>query len=333
LDNDIFYDGFENGFADNTSDFDLDSVCSDSEHAASDTLDDTNGLAEWAAEYNISQNALSALLKILRQKGLNVPLDARTLMSTDRKCDAKNVAGGTYYHFGIRNSVLAELASLDFDLRDLTNTLTLRVKIDGLPLFRSNNVSLWPILGRIKEIPNSNVFVIGLYSGVTKPSNVQEYLNEFIQDVKVVVQEGIQYNDVHFTVAAPDAFICDAPARAFLKCVKGHNGYYACERCTQKGVHVNRRMSFPELSAELRTDQTFREMGYEEHQVGVSPLSELDVGLVSSFVLDYMHLVCLGAMCQLIYLWLKGPLKCRQLEISLRFLHSWLLSVFTEEFC
>lgn len=25
-----------------------------------------------------------------------------------------------------------------------------------------------------------------------------------------------------------------------------------------------------------------------------------------------MHLVCLGAMCRLIFLWLKGPLKCRQ---------------------
>ncbi|KAA0702512.1 hypothetical protein E1301_Tti021314 [Triplophysa tibetana] len=196
--------------ADNTNDFDLDSDhSSDSEDVASDTLDDANGLAEWAAEYNISQNALSALLKNLRQKGLNVPLDARTLMSTVRKCDVKNIAGGSYYHFGIKNSIQVELASLDFDLRDLTDTLTLRVNIDGLPLFRSNNVSLWPIL-------------------------------------------------------------------------------------------------------ELRTDQTFREMGYEEHQGGVSPLCELGVGLVSGFVLDYMHLVCLGAMRQLIYLWLKGPLKCRQ---------------------
>lgn len=31
------------------------------------------------------------------------------------------------------------------------------------------------------------------------------------------------------------SFICDAPARAFLKCTKGHNAYYACERCTIKG--------------------------------------------------------------------------------------------------
>ncbi len=139
FDDDIFND-FENGMSADASDFDLES--SDSEDAASEKLDDTRGLAEWAAEYNISQNKLSALLKILKQKGLNVPLDARTLMCTERKCNVKNVAGGSYYHFGIRNSVVAELASLDFDLRVLTDTLTLRINIDGLPLFRSTILSL-----------------------------------------------------------------------------------------------------------------------------------------------------------------------------------------------
>lgn len=188
-------------------------------------------------------------------------------------------------------------------------------------------MSVWPILGKIREIPNSNVFVIGLYAGVTKPTNVEEYLNEFIQDMKCVVQEGIQYNGVHFRVA-PDAFICDAPARAFLKCIKGHTGYYACERCTQKGKHVNRRMTFPEMAAEQRTDEGFRNVVYEEHQVRASPLNELGVGLVSSFVLDYMHLVCLGVMRKLIYLWLKGPLTCRQSAqiLILLFLHTWCLS-------
>ena len=130
--------------------------------------------------------------------------------------------------------------------------------------------------------------------------------------MKVVAQEGIRYNGVHFEVAVPDAFICDAPARAYLKCVKGHTGYYGCERCTVKGVHENRRVTFPELSAELRTDEKFRDQRYEEHQVGVSPLNELGVGLVTSFVLDYMHLVCLGAVRRLLFLWLKGPMRCRQ---------------------
>lgn len=55
-----------------------------------------------------------------------------------------------------------------------------------------------------------------------------------------------------------------------------------------------------------------KDMGYKEHQVGIFPLYELSVGLVSSFVLEYMHFVCLGTMYMLIYCWLKGPLKYRQ---------------------
>ncbi|CAI5682040.1 unnamed protein product [Oreochromis niloticus] len=325
LDFDVFPEDSESGVSE-FNEFDLDDDCFDSD-AFSDTSDDTKGLAEWAAEYNVSHNALSALLKILRQKGLDVPLDARTLMSTARKCNVINVAGGSYYHFGLKNSIAAALELLDFDLKKLTNNLTLRINVDGLPLFRSNNVSLWPILGGIKEIPNCDVFVIGLYSGTTKPSNVQEYLNDFVQDVRAIIQDGVQYNGVHFSVAAPDAFICDAPARAFLKCVKGHTGYYACERCTQKGMYVNRRLCFPEISAEQRTDETFRAMAYKEHQVGVSPLNELGVGLVSGFVLDYMHLVCLGVMRKLIYLWLKGPRKCRQSMQILTVISAFMVSV------
>lgn len=325
LDLDIFPEDFEVGVS-GFNDFDLDDDCSDSD-ALSETTDDTEGLAEWAAEYNVSHNALSALLKILRQKGLNVPLDARTLMSTARKCNVTNLAGGSYYHFGLKNAIVASLELLDFDISELTKNLTIRINIDGLPLFRSNNVSLWPILGKIKEIPNSDVFVIGLYSGNTKPSNVQEYLKEFVQDLREIIQEGVQFNGVFFSVSAPDAFICDAPARAFLKCVKGHTGYYSCERCTQKGIYVNRRLCFPDIYADQRTDESFHAMNYKEHQLGVSPLNELGVGLVSGFVLDYMHLVCLGVMRKLIYLWLKGPRKCRQSMQIVTVISAFLISV------
>jgi len=57
-------------------------------------------------------------------------------------------------------------------------------------------------IATIKEIPqSSSVFVIGVYSGASKPINVQEYLQEFIVDMKAVSYSGIVYNGLHIRVA------------------------------------------------------------------------------------------------------------------------------------
>jgi hypothetical protein len=45
----------------------------------------------------------------------------------------------------------------------------------------------------------------------------------------------------------------------------------------------------------------------EEHHYGTSPLAQLPIGLVSDFVLDYMHLVCLDVVRRMLNFWLKGP--------------------------
>ena len=108
------------------------------------------------------------------------------------------------------------------------------------------------------------------------------------------------------------AFVCDAPARAFLKGVKGHTAYSACERCCQSGVW-NGKMTYPEVNAIKRTDIAFDEMQDPEHHNKRSPLSDLGIGMVSQFVIDYMHLMCLGVVRRLIWLWQSGPVavKCR----------------------
>ena len=117
------------------------------------------------------------------------------------------------------------------------------------------------------------------------------------------------------TLAFMSCFICDALARAFVKCVKGHNAYYGCDKCTQKGVWQE-KVTFPETDAPLLTDVAFDEMAYANtHCVGEnhSPLSRLSLGMVSQFPIDPIHLVFLGVVKCLILNWLRGPVvnKCR----------------------
>lgn len=105
-------------------------------------------------------------------------------------------------------------------------------------------------MSMIKEIPECSVFVIWVYSGASKPTNMQEYLQEFIVDMKAISLSGIVYNGVHFRVALSIPFIFDALAHGFLKFSKGYTGSYGCERCTQKGQQQNGKVVYLEISAD-----------------------------------------------------------------------------------
>jgi len=108
-----------------------------------------------------------------------------------------------------------------------------------------------------------------------------------------------------------NAFICDAPARAFLKCTKGHNAYYSCERCIIKGVwHGRVVFDINENLPPLRTEEDFRNLAYSDHQIKKSPLLDIGLPCITSFPLDYMHLVCLGVVKRLLTYLKHGPREC-----------------------
>lgn len=224
----------------------------------------------------------------------------------------KEMGHGVYYHFEVTNALTSQPLN---DSNLSVDTLTLRVNIDGLPLFRSSEMELWPIVATTKEFPKCGVIIIGLYAGSAKP--VKEYLKDFIDYLKSVTKEGLNYKGKHFNIALPDAFICDAPARAFLKCIKGHSGYSSCERCTDHGIYMDNKVVFPERTETPRTDESFERLIDEDHHHGVSPLQDLGIGMVSSVVLDYMHLICLGNVKKILGLWIKGPLRCRLSALEL----------------
>ena len=58
-----------------------------------------------------------------------------------------------------------------------------------------------------------------------------------------------------------------------------------------------------------RTDNNFRFAVNENHHKMTTPLVEIEIGFVSQFAFDPMHLVFLCVVKKLLYLWLKGPLR------------------------
>ena len=289
-----------------------DVVSSDTESEAdSISVSVTDDIAKksgaWYTNYSISLTSLTALLKILRPILPDLPKDPRSLLgsSSSAVCSVQHISGGSYYYFGIKESIEDLIKLYD---QDIPGPILLDLNVDGVPLFKSTGVQFWPILGRVSEPFFSDPFVIALYFGEHKPKSL-DFLQELIDEYNLLKTSGICYKG-HTLFVKLSALVCDAPAQAFVKNVKGHTGYSGCERCVQSGEWVG-KMTFPETEACLRTDIMFDEMSDEEHHLGASPLSAAGVGLVSQFVLDYMHLVCLGVVKKLILMWMKGPLSCR----------------------
>ncbi|ODM87811.1 hypothetical protein Ocin01_18871 [Orchesella cincta] len=105
-----------------------------------------------------------------------------------------------------------------------------------------------------------------------------------------------------------DSFIvCDAPAKAYIKCIKGHTGYFGCDKCNVEGTHISNRMAFTNLDATRRDNESFRHRRDIEHHLADTVLENiLDLDMVECFPMDYMHLICLGVMRKLLNIWMKG---------------------------
>lgn len=112
------------------------------------------------------------------------------------------------------------------------------------------------------------------------------------------------------------SIICDAPARAYIKCIKSHGGYHACDKCTESG-EFHGRVIYPSTHARLRTDTSFSLKEDEEHHIGNSPLLKLNIGMISIFPIDSMHNVCLGVTRKLLYTWI-GITRNTNIKVILR---------------
>ena len=143
----------------------------------------------------------------------------------------------------------------------------------------------------------------------------------------VIIDNGVTLANQHYQVSL-QCIVCDAPAPAMIKCIKGHCGYFGCPRCIQEGSRVANCTVFLETDAVLRSDAAFRSNQYEDdHQTGISSLLALPIDLILDLPYDYLHLVCLGVMKRLLNTWLSGPLPTRIPSRLVNVLSSSLLSL------
>ena len=286
-----------------------DEICANSETLLSDASDclsqdsDTladeyklcGELAKWYASFGISLDALGALLKILHEYHPILPVDARTLLKTPdtSNLNIRQISGGEYYHFGVANGIQNVFQQGHVRCNQEQKEISLQINIDGLPLFKSTKYQLWPILGMVMDLPVKHVFTIGLYGGNHKPSDISQYLHDFVKECQYLEVNGINL-DCDVWAFKIHSIVCDAPARSFVRNTKGHNAYGGCDRCRQVGLWLN-KVIFPDTIAEKRTNFSFRNKVDEDYHTGESPVLSLSIDIVQQLPLEYAS--CMPRCC------------------------------------
>ncbi|XP_029171345.1 uncharacterized protein LOC114940761 [Nylanderia fulva] len=294
---------FSNKLINNSSDTDINS-----------SLDDQSNfmyeLRKWAIERHISHLAVTDLLRILSPYHPELPLDSRTLLKTPIFTQINKLETGEFCYLGL-NIALKNVLSQKHTQECLKPGETLKIcfNVDGIPLFKSNKLQLWPILGLIKNF-RSIPFSISIFCGTSKPKPLNLFLRNFIDELNNLLENGFDFNGNHFKIEI-HSFICDAPARAFLKCTKTHSGYSSCDKCVEPGEYYKNKVVFTSEIAQKRTDESFRKQIDDDHHRGPSPLIDLPIDLITSFPTDYMHNICLGVMRKLLNTWIGGSLNVR----------------------
>ena len=261
-------------------------------------------LAEFMVSEHLTRQASNKLIALLRKHGHDLPKDCRTLTNTPRVINVVNKCGGQYVYFGVKKCL--QMAESSCDAFHVT------VNIDGIPVFKSSNVQFWPILCVINSLPPT---IIALYVGSTKPTPVDEFLADFVHDMEELQSTGFVVTKGVIKPVVLRGFVCDAPARAFIKNIKGHNSLSGCERCLAVGVSTNSRTTFSSAgcySAEKRRHDKFVNLDYAgSHQLGGTPLCRIASDCINMCALDYLHLVCLGAVRRILMYWKKGDRRVK----------------------
>lgn len=268
------------------------------------------GIRNWSTEFHISQAAVTSLAGVLNTHlGVRLPSDARTIMRTPRNIFITEMSdNGHYWHQGLKNCLQKALEHLDRSL-----SISLNVNVDGLPVHKSSTKNFWPILCKIHEIPEIAPMAVGIYYGCSKPKSATEFLNPFIDELLSIMESGLVINGYPVTVKIR-CFICDSPARSFIKGVINFNGKHGCLKCTTKGKYdyTANTVVYPQTNAPARTDEMFRNKEYPEHQRNETPLVRLPIDMVEDIIVsDALHLLELGVMRRLLNGWRTGSMTKR----------------------
>ena len=119
------------------------------------------------------------------------------------------------------------------------------LSLDGASVFRSRNISVWPVWVQLLNLPpllrSKNLALAALWHGPHKP-NFKVFLTKIVFEFKTVLNRTFDFEEIRFVARS---IVCDMPATAYCLSMYQHMGYFTCTFCLIKGIRHNNRMIFP----------------------------------------------------------------------------------------
>ena len=214
---------------------------------------------------------------------------------------------------------------------------------DGVPLFKSSNISIWPIFLIINELEPSlrfkseNIIFAGIWYSSKKPEAAL-FLEPLYKELKLL-KEGIKVNiptadtDTYSSKLIKAILIAgtfDLPARCLISGSVQFNGKYGCIKCLQQGEsHKTEKggnvwiypFNIEDPKGPIRKEESFRQHALEacnekkivfgvKYPTWLHGLQSYD--LVNGVGIDYMHGVMLGVVKLLLKLWFSNEHKAEK---------------------
>lgn len=248
-------------------------------------------MVAWQRETHAPHLHCDKLLRVLRVFHPELPKSTKTLVGTCKsKVNLKQIPPGKFKHFGIETGILETLKSLG-TTNQVPSPLEIFVGIDGIQLSNSSSSQFWAIVAFISSLPQSSSFVVGVFHAHSKPDDSNLFLQDFIEEVNVLNDNGIIV-DGECVLVKLAALICDAPARAMVLCTKGHTSMqHGCGKCTGSSINIG----------QARTNRNFRNKSFPDHHHQRSIVENINYfDIVRDVPLDPMHLIDMGVVKRLL---------------------------------
>ncbi|XP_062604037.1 uncharacterized protein LOC134265829 isoform X2 [Saccostrea cucullata] len=214
-----------------------------------------------------------------------------------------------------------------------SNNLTAIFNTDGVNLYSSSKIELWPIFLAINELSppkrfsRENILLAGMWQGKGKPP-FQEYFKVFSEFMNALYVDGVDVCISNKNYSIKLKIVCgtmDLPAKAELLNMSYFNGPYPCITCEEEGKTVKQgkgtarclpfripgsqptQRKHDLLVENMRSGTPNNRSKGMKGMSGISYLKDFDI--VAGIVPDYMHGVCLGIVKSLMCKWFSTKNK------------------------